>query len=154
MRKHSVLSAFFVAVTTSFSCQSSVFAQTSPRSTQQAAWDLGDTLNLAAVGHGEDIAPATVNLDADGVETRSGQKYQWGRLYYLDYKNVNLARGNLAVAATQAAMFAGAQQVTVELIFEAGKAVIPPLTANQPQLLGLLETMPVQRREDGQVRQN
>lgn len=94
------------------------------------------------------------HLDSEGVETRSGQKYQWGKLYYLDYKNVHIARGNFAVAATQAAIMAGSKRVTVELVFEAGKAVIPPLTANQPELLGLLETMPVQRRDDGQVRQN
>ncbi|MGI9069483.1 MAG: hypothetical protein ACR2HX_24145 [Pyrinomonadaceae bacterium] len=62
MRKQSVLPlAFFVAITVSFSCPASLFGQTAPKSTQQAAWDLGDTLSLAAVDHGEDVAPATVN---------------------------------------------------------------------------------------------
>lgn len=62
MRKQTVLPfAFFVAMTASFSCQSIVFGQPAAKSTQQAAWDLGDTLSLAAVGHGEDVAPATVN---------------------------------------------------------------------------------------------
>jgi hypothetical protein len=93
-------------------------------------------------------------MDREGVTTRNGQKYRWEKLYYLDYKSVSVARGNLAVAATQAAIMAGSKRVTVELIFEAGKAAIPPLTANQPELLALLETMPVQRRDDGQVRQN
>jgi hypothetical protein len=61
MRKQSILPfAFFVAITVSFSCPSILFGQAS-KSTQQVAWDLGDTLSLAAVGHGEDIAPATVN---------------------------------------------------------------------------------------------
>ena len=62
MRKQSVLPlAFFVAIAVSFFCQSTVFGQAAPKSTQQAAWDLGDTLSLAALGHGEDVAAATVN---------------------------------------------------------------------------------------------
>src|SRR5687768_7307587 len=62
MRKQSILLfALFVAIGVSFSCRATVFGQGSAKSTQQAAWDLGDTLSLAAVGHGEDIAPATVN---------------------------------------------------------------------------------------------
>ena len=62
MRKQSVLPlAFFVAIAVSFFCQTSVFGQAAPKSTQQAAWDLGDTLSLAALGHGEDVAAATVN---------------------------------------------------------------------------------------------
>lgn len=60
MRKQSVLlSALFVAL--AFGGPPSVSGQASAKATQQAAWDLGDTLSLAAVGHGEDIAPATVN---------------------------------------------------------------------------------------------
>lgn len=61
MRKHSVLLLALAVVALSFSFESSVFGQSSAKSTQLAAWDLGDTLSLAAVGHGEDIAPATVN---------------------------------------------------------------------------------------------
>jgi len=62
MRKQSVLLlAFVVAIAVSLSCRTTVFGQGLAKSTQQAAWDLGDTLSLAAVGHGEDIAPATVN---------------------------------------------------------------------------------------------
>lgn len=62
MRKHSILLlAFVVFVAVSLSCNTTVFGQALVKSTQQAAWDLGDTLSLAAVGHGEDIAPATVN---------------------------------------------------------------------------------------------
>src|SRR5688500_17678425 len=61
MRKHSVLLLALAVTAVSFSSASSVFGQTSAKSTQQAAWDLGDTLSLAAVGHGEDIAPVTVN---------------------------------------------------------------------------------------------
>ena len=61
MRKHSVLLLALAVVSVSFSSASSVFGQTSAKSTQQVAWDLGHTLSLAAVGHGEEIAPVTVN---------------------------------------------------------------------------------------------
>jgi hypothetical protein len=62
MRKQSVLLlAFVVALAVSLSCKATVFGQGLVKSTQQAAWDLGDTLSLAAVGHGEDTGPATVN---------------------------------------------------------------------------------------------
>lgn len=61
MRKHSILLLALAVVAVSFSSESNVFGQTSPKSTQQAAWDLGDTLSLAAVSHGEGIAPVTVN---------------------------------------------------------------------------------------------
>src|SRR5688500_4312349 len=61
MRKHAVLLLALAVTAVSFSSASGVFGQTSAKSTQQAAWELGDTLSLAAVGHGEDIAPVTVN---------------------------------------------------------------------------------------------
>lgn len=88
-------------------------------------------------------------LDWEGVTTRNGQKYRWEKLYYLDYKNVRV-KGDL----TQAALMAGSKKVTVELVFETGKAIIPPLTTNQSEVLGLLESVPVQRRDDGEVRPN
>jgi len=61
MRKHSLLLLAFAVLAVSISCEASVCGQNLPKSTQLAAWDLGDTLSLAAVGHGEDIAPVTVN---------------------------------------------------------------------------------------------
>jgi|SRR5450432_2036222 len=88
-------------------------------------------------------------LDCEGVTTRDGQKYRWEKLSYLNYKNVRV-KGNL----TRAALIAGSKKVTVELVFETGKAIIPPLTTNQLELLGLLESVPVQRRDDGEVRPN
>ena len=89
-------------------------------------------------------------FNAEVVETRGGQKYEWKNLCFLNYKQVHVARRN----AVQSAMFAGVRRVTVELIFESGKAIVPPLIVNQAEILGLLETMPVQRRDNGLIRQN
>lgn len=94
-------------------------------------------------------------LSSDGVETRGGEKFRWEDLHYLDYKQVNtqVNRQQLAVSATRAAILAGVEKVTVDLVFPNGKAVVPPLVQNQPEILGLLNSMPVQRRDDGKVRE-
>lgn len=84
---------------------------------------------------------------AEGVETRGGQKYRWENLYYLNYKKTNIGtRRNKAARATVSTMFLGVENITVELVFENGTAVVPPLISNQPQILGILKMMPVERR--------
>jgi hypothetical protein len=86
-------------------------------------------------------------LSAEGVETRGRQKYAWENLRCLEYKKASTrVRGNLIASATQAALMAGVQKVTVELIFTDGKAVVPPLIANQPEILALLAGLPAARR--------
>ena len=89
-------------------------------------------------------------LTAEGVETRSGKKYDWKNLYFLNYHKIYVAPANVA----QTAVFAGAKRIRVDLIFENGKVIVPPLITNQTEVLGLLETMPVQRRDNGLIRQN
>lgn len=86
-------------------------------------------------------------LSAEGVETRGGQKYAWQDLNFLEYKKENTrVHGNLAASLTKAALFAGVKKVSVELVFANGKAVIPPLISNQPEIFALLETIPAPRR--------
>jgi len=94
-------------------------------------------------------------LSADSVETRGGQQYRWENLYFLNYKKVSTrVRGNLTATAAQSAVLAGAEKITVEMTFANGTVIVPPLINNQPKILGLLETMPVQRRDEGTTRQN
>jgi hypothetical protein len=90
-------------------------------------------------------------ISADGVRTRGGQNYRWEDLRFLDYKKVNtqVNRQQLAVSATRAAIMAGVEKVTVELVFVNGKAVVPPLVRNQAEILALLNTIPAERRNDG-----
>ena len=94
-------------------------------------------------------------LDGEGVRTRGGRSFRWADLHYLDYKtmNVKINPNQLAASATQVALMAGVEKVTVNMIFAGGKAVIPPLIIDQPQILGLLNSIPVQRRENGTVKQ-
>jgi hypothetical protein len=89
------------------------------------------------------------------VETRGGQKFSWEKLHFLDYKKVipQVNGRQFAANAVQAAMLAGVEKVTVEMVFENGKAVVPPLIQNQPEILALLNSMPAQRRDEGKVRQ-
>lgn len=87
-------------------------------------------------------------LSVDGLETRGGQKYVWKNLQFLNYRKVNTrVSGNLAASVVQSALFAGVEKVSVDLMFTNGTAVIPPLISNQKEILGLLETMPVKRKE-------
>jgi len=105
-------------------------------------------------------------MNGNGVETRSGRKYDWADLYYLDYKKVRNARvsiggagiaghlvASVASSAAQAVVYAGQEKVMVNMVFANGKAIVPPLIYNQPEILGLLNSMPVQRRQDGRVAQ-
>ena len=108
-------------------------------------------------------------ISANGVQTRNGRKYDWADLYYLDYKKVRNARvayggaglaglvvSHMATSAAQSALYAGHEKVTIALVFANGTAVVPPLIVDQPQILTLLNTMPVQRptrvRSDNDLR--
>ncbi|HEY0427149.1 MAG TPA: hypothetical protein VGC76_05010 [Pyrinomonadaceae bacterium] len=94
-------------------------------------------------------------ISSAGVETRGGQKYGWEKLHFLNYKKVNtkINSHQLAISMVRAAILAGVEKVTVEMVFENGTAVVPPLLENQPEILALLNSMPVQRRDEGTVRQ-
>jgi hypothetical protein len=61
--------------------------------------------------------------------------------------NVKINPQQLASSATHAAIMAGVEKVTVDMVFAGGKAVIPPLIIDQPRILGLLNSIPVQRRD-------
>ena len=79
---------------------------------------------------------ATV-LSSKGVKTRSRKNYLWENLCFLNYKTMS---------------YKGNKKTAVEMIFANGKAVIPPHTSNKSEILRLLDTMPVQRRDNGRIR--
>lgn len=94
-------------------------------------------------------------LTSQGVETRGGQKLAWEKLHFLNYKKVStkVSHNNFAANIASAAIMAGVEKVTVEMVFENGTAVVPPLIEQQPKILALLNSMPVPRRDEGKVRQ-
>jgi hypothetical protein len=94
-------------------------------------------------------------ISSAGVETRGGQKFGWEKLQFLDYKKVSTQynRNQPGLSMVSAAILAGVEKVTVEMVFENGKAVVPPLIENQPEILALLNSIPVERRDEGKIRQ-
>lgn len=91
----------------------------------------------------------------EGVETRNGKKFSWENLYFLNYKKVSgkAYNRNLAAVAVNSALFAGIEKVNIEMIFANGKAVVPPVIQNQAEILAMLNSIPVQRRDEGKIRQ-
>lgn len=79
-------------------------------------------------------------LDADGVEMPFGNKFLWTKLQYVDHvtKHVRVGRVSRQVKDNQ-----------LELIFEGGKAIIPPLIHERAAVWDLMNGMPAQVRDDG-----
>jgi hypothetical protein len=76
-------------------------------------------------------------LTSEGVKIRGRKKFLWENLRFLNHKTI-LARGG--------------KKTAIEMVFANGKAVIPPHTFNKSEILRLLETLPVQRRDNGIIR--
>ena len=92
-------------------------------------------------------------LSAEGVETFSGKRFGWQDLHFLNYKKVStrVSGNNLEASIAVPALYAGIKKVIVDMIFANGKAVIPHFIENQPEILALLNSMPVQRRIEGKI---
>jgi hypothetical protein len=80
------------------------------------------------------------SLDAEGVSGALGTKYPWGKLHYIDHvtKHVRAGRVSHRVKDNQ-----------LELVFEGGKAIIPPLIHGRAELWALINSMPAEVRDDG-----
>ena len=96
-------------------------------------------------------------LDAEGVETRGGQRFGWQDLYFLNYTKGStrladrLAASNLTFYFQNAVLYAGVKKIRVEMVFANGKAFISHYIQNQPQILALLNSMPAQQRVEGKI---
>jgi hypothetical protein len=84
------------------------------------------------------------SLESDGVKGSFGQKFGWGKLYYVDHvtKHYRAGRVGRKIKDNQ-----------LELVFESGKVTIPPLIRNREQIWSLINTMPVQVRDDNVIRE-
>jgi hypothetical protein len=80
------------------------------------------------------------SLDAEGVSGSFGQRFPWGRLYYVDHvSKVYVSNGvRRRVKDNQ-----------LELVFEGGKVIIPPLIHDRGYVWALVNSMPAQVRDDG-----
>lgn len=97
-------------------------------------------------------------LSADGVTTRGGEKYRWEDLQHLDYVTVHrdFVRGrrvyHVLLRALSNFMFAGVENLKIEMVFTGGTATLAPLIENQREVLDLLDTIPVRRKFNGNLR--
>jgi hypothetical protein len=80
------------------------------------------------------------SMERDGVKSSLGRKFVWSKLYYVDH--VSKRHVSRKIEDNQ-----------LELVFENGKAIIPPLIHDRERIWSLINSMPVQVRDDGEIRQ-
>lgn len=80
------------------------------------------------------------SLDAEGARGAFGQNFPWGKLYYVDHvtKHITASGGSRRIRDNQ-----------LELVFEGGKLVIPPLIEGRAEVWALVNSMPAEVRDDG-----
>ena len=85
------------------------------------------------------------SLDAEGVNAALGKKFPWGKLYYVDHVTKHVRAGGVTRRI---------KDNQLELVFEGGKAVIPPLIHGRAEVWALVNAMPAEIRDDGVPRAN
>lgn len=83
-------------------------------------------------------------MDGDGVIGAQGQRFPWGKLYYVDHVSKRMRAGGVSRVI---------KDNQIELVFETGKVVIPPLIRDRDRIWDLIGLIPVQVRDDGVPRQ-
>ena len=83
------------------------------------------------------------SLDADSVSTSRGRRFLWENLHYVDHVSRTTREGGVTRKI---------EDNQLELVFADGKAIIPPLIEDRERIWALINTMPAQVRDDGQVR--
>lgn len=80
------------------------------------------------------------SLDAEGVSGAFGQRFPWGKLYYVDHVMKVVKRGGVRRQI---------KDNQLELVFEGGKLVIPPMIHGRAEVWTLVNSMPAEVRDDG-----
>jgi hypothetical protein len=83
------------------------------------------------------------SLDAEGVRGAFGQRFAWGRLYYVDHVTKVIKSGGVRRRI---------KDNQLELVFEGGKLVIPPMIHGRAEVWALVNRLPAQVRDDGAPR--
>lgn len=91
-------------------------------------------------------------LSADGVTTRGGEKYRWENLRHLNYVRFprEMSR-KVLLRVVSKFIFAGVENLKIEMVFTDGAATLAPLIENQREMLDLMDTIPVRRKSDGKT---
>lgn len=85
------------------------------------------------------------SLDAEGARGAFGQRFPWGKLYYVDHVTKVVIRGGVRRRI---------KDNQLELVFEGGKLVIPPLIHGRAEVWALINSMPAEVRDDGVPRRD
>jgi len=80
------------------------------------------------------------SLDAEGVRGAFGQRFPWGKLYYVDHVTKVVIRGGVRRRI---------KDNQLELVFEGGKLVVPPIIHARAEIWDLVNSMPAEVRDDG-----
>jgi hypothetical protein len=80
------------------------------------------------------------SLDAQGVNSAQGIKFPWEKLYYVDHVTKHVRAGWVSRRI---------KDNQLELVFEGGKVIIPPLIQDRTAIWSLINSMPAQVRDDG-----
>lgn len=84
------------------------------------------------------------SLDAEGVSGTMGQRFAWEKLYYVDHVTKHFRAGRVSSQV---------KDNQLELVFEGGKLIIPPLIHDRGRVWELINSMPAQVRDDGVARE-
>ena len=80
------------------------------------------------------------SLDADGVTGSFGQRFLWGKLYYVDHVTKHTKAGLVSRRV---------KDNQLELVFAGGKLIIPPLIHRRAEIWEMINRVPAEVRDDG-----
>ena len=83
------------------------------------------------------------SLDADGVRTSRGQLFLWENLQYVDHVSKTTREGGVTRKI---------DDNQLELVFSNGRVSIPPLIEDREGVWTLVNSIPAEVRDDGEVR--
>jgi hypothetical protein len=84
------------------------------------------------------------SLDAEGVRGTRGQRFAWEKLYYVDHVSQHFRGGRVSRRV---------KDNQLDLVFEGGKLIIPPMIHDRGRVWELINSMPAQVRDDGVPRE-
>jgi hypothetical protein len=85
------------------------------------------------------------SLDAEGVSGSFGQRFSWAKLYYVDHVTRYRRAGRVSLRT---------KDNQLELVFEGGKLIIPPMIHDRAMVWNLVNSLPAEVRDDGVPRVN
>ena len=80
------------------------------------------------------------SLDAEGARGSFGQRFSWGKLHFVDHVTKITRVGGVTRRI---------KDNQLELVFEGGKLIIPPLIHGRAEVWALVNAMPAEVRDDG-----